>query len=92
VSIDLGYGCFVIKKDKITHEKKIVSNKKSWPSLKEIHRGAMTKAEADVILRTLEKMNWNRKRAARLLNISYKALLYKIKEYGLNKGIDSLTS
>jgi len=79
-----------MKRDNITNEKKTVSNKKSWPSLKEIHREAMTKAEADVILRALQKMNWNRKKAAGLLNISYKALLYKIKEYGLNKGRDAL--
>jgi two-component system response regulator AtoC len=80
-----------MKKDNMQNEKKTGTNKIVRPSLKEIHRGAMTKAEADAILKTLEKMNWNRKKAAELLNISYKALLYKIKEYGLNKEFDIIT-
>jgi DNA-binding NtrC family response regulator len=33
--------------------------------------------------KALEETNWNRKKAARLLNISYKSLLNKIKECGL---------
>jgi transcriptional regulator with GAF, ATPase, and Fis domain len=81
-----------VKKDKTPDGKKMVSNKKNWPSLKEIHRVAVTKAEADLILRALERTNWNRKKAALLLNISYKALLYKIKECDLNKGFTPLTS
>jgi len=32
---------------------------------------------------TLEQTNWNRKEAARILNISYKALLYKTRQYGI---------
>jgi two-component system response regulator AtoC len=54
-----------------------------WPSLKEVHREAITKAETGVIRKALEMTNWNRKKAAGLLNISYKALLYKIKECGI---------
>jgi transcriptional regulator with GAF, ATPase, and Fis domain len=53
-------------------------------SLKEISRKAALEAEREVIERTLEKTHWNRKMAARLLDISYKALLYKIKECGLD--------
>jgi transcriptional regulator with GAF, ATPase, and Fis domain len=53
-------------------------------SLKEISRKAALEAEREVIQKTLEKTHWNRKRAARLLDISYKALLYKIKECGLD--------
>ena len=41
-------------------------------------------AEAKEILRALEKANWNRKLAAAQLCISYKALLYKIKQYGVS--------
>lgn len=52
-------------------------------SLKEISRRAALEAEREVIHKTLEKTRWNRKMAARLLGISYKALLYKIKECGL---------
>jgi len=54
--------------------------RKKWPSLKEVHREAIAKAETEVIRKALEMTNWNRKKAAGLLNISYKALLYKIKE------------
>jgi two-component system response regulator AtoC len=56
-----------------------------WPSLKEVHREAIAKAEAEVIRKALEMTNWNRKKAAGLLNISYKALLYKIKECGIGQ-------
>jgi transcriptional regulator with GAF, ATPase, and Fis domain len=58
---------------------------KKWPSLKEVHREAIAKAEAEVIRKALEMTNWNRKKAAGLLNISYKALLYKIKECGIGQ-------
>ena len=54
-------------------------------SLKEVRRQAVSKAEGEVIRRILEQNNWNRKRSAELLNISYKALLYKIKECGIHK-------
>jgi len=57
---------------------------RNWPSLKEVHREAILKAESEVIRRALEMTNWNRKRAAEMLNVSYKALLYKIKECGVN--------
>lgn len=51
--------------------------------LKAMVRGLKDEAEAEVIARTLRETNWNRKEAARLLNISYKALLYKIRQYNL---------
>ena len=54
-------------------------------SLKEISRKAAMQAEREVIQRTLERTHWNRKMAARLLDISYKALLYKIKECSLDR-------
>jgi len=60
---------------------------KKWPSLKEVHREAIAKAETEVIRKALEMTNWNRKKAAGLLNISYKALLYKIKECGIGHQI-----
>lgn len=40
-------------------------------------------AETDAILRTLNATMWNRKRAAKLLNVDYKALLYRMKKLGL---------
>jgi DNA-binding NtrC family response regulator len=51
--------------------------------LKSLARSAKDEAEAQAIARALEETNWNRKRAAALLKISYKALLYKIRQYGL---------
>jgi DNA-binding NtrC family response regulator len=51
--------------------------------LKSLARSAKDGAEADAIAKALEETNWNRKRAAVLLKISYKALLYKIRQYGL---------
>jgi transcriptional regulator with GAF, ATPase, and Fis domain len=60
-------------------------NDGKWPSLKEVHREAIIKAESEVIRNALIKTNWNRKKAADLLNISYKALLYKIKECGIDR-------
>ena len=58
---------------------------KARPSLKEIQRGAILKAESEVICRMLNRTNWNRRKSSELLNISYKALLYKIKECGIRK-------
>ena len=76
----------VPKEDPITEKKKkLVPPKKTWPSLKEVHQEAIKKAESEMILKALEMTNWNRKKAADKLNISYKALLYKIKETSLDK-------
>jgi two-component system response regulator AtoC len=53
--------------------------------LKEVSRRAAMQAEKAAIFKVLTKTNWNRRRAAKLLNISYKAILYKIKQYGLTR-------
>lgn len=49
-------------------------------SLKVVAREASRVAERDLILKALERTHWNRKQAAKQLQISYKALLYKIKQ------------
>ncbi len=51
--------------------------------LKSLARNAKDGAEAEAITRALEQTNWNRKQAATILQISYKALLYKIRQYGI---------
>src|SRR5437660_150385 len=51
--------------------------------LKSLSRSAKDEAEATAITQALEQTNWNRKQAAALLKISYKALLYKIRQYGI---------
>src|SRR5206468_7321032 len=52
-------------------------------SLKDIARQAARDAERVAIKEVLDRVHWNRAKAARLLQISYKALLYKIVQCGL---------
>jgi two-component system response regulator AtoC len=56
---------------------------KEKSSLKVLARRAKNEAERSAIAEALEQTQWNRKEAARLLNISYRGLLYKIEEYCL---------
>ncbi len=51
--------------------------------LKQIAKNAARVAEKRVIAKVLQETRWNRKEAAQRLQISYKALLYKMKENGL---------
>jgi len=51
-------------------------------SLKEASRAASREAEKELILKVLTRTRWNRRRAAEELQISYKALLYKLKQIG----------
>jgi len=60
--------------------------KSATVSLKDISRRAAQVAEREAILHALEQTQWNRVRAAKLLEISYRALLYKIKDAGLERG------
>jgi DNA-binding NtrC family response regulator len=53
-------------------------------SLKEAAREASRHTEKEMILKQLERTHWNRKKTARELQISYKALLYKLKQLGLD--------
>jgi len=52
-------------------------------TLKEVGKIAQRKAEKILIEQVLNQTRWNRRKASRILDISYKALLYKIKECGL---------
>ena len=52
-------------------------------SLKDIARGASQAAERDAMRKVLAQTGWNRTRAAKALNISYRSLLYKMKRGGL---------
>jgi two-component system response regulator AtoC len=54
-------------------------------SLKAISRRAVLEAEREVIGRALEQCRWNRVKTAKMLKISYRALLYKIKDTGLKQ-------
>ena len=52
-------------------------------SLKKIAQQASLASERRAILKALQVHQWNRKRAARSLSISYRALLYKMRQAGL---------
>jgi len=57
--------------------------------LKALVRGLKDEAEMEAIADALEKTNWCRKDAARMLGISYKALLYKMRQFNLDSGRSS---
>jgi two-component system response regulator AtoC len=52
-------------------------------SLKQASRAASLQVERELISEVLTSTGWNRKQAARELHISYKALLYKIRQIGM---------
>jgi transcriptional regulator with PAS, ATPase and Fis domain len=54
-------------------------------SLKKIKKKAMDRVEREVISYVLDKTGWNRSKATKILNISYKTLLYKIKDLGIER-------
>jgi DNA-binding NtrC family response regulator len=49
-------------------------------SLKKIRKKVLDNVEREVIAHVLKKTGWNRSKATKILNISYKTLLYKIKD------------
>jgi DNA-binding NtrC family response regulator len=58
-------------------------------SLKDAARAASRRAERELMLKVLTRTRWNRKLAAKELQISYKALLYKLKYLGLEDSASS---
>jgi DNA-binding NtrC family response regulator len=60
---------------------------KSGHGLKSLLRNLKGETEASAISNALEQTQWNRRQAARLLNISYRGLLYKIREYRLRPSL-----
>jgi two-component system response regulator AtoC len=54
--------------------------------LKALVRSLKDEAETEAIADALDKTNWCRKDAARMLGISYKALLYKMRQFNLDSG------
>ncbi|MGD2186815.1 MAG: sigma-54 dependent transcriptional regulator [Desulfobacterales bacterium] len=57
-------------------------------SLKKVRKKALDRVEREVISYVLDKTGWNRSKAAKILNISYKTLLYKIKDLGIEQPPD----
>ena len=58
----------------------VTKNASHASSLKLASRQAARAAEQELIQKALDQTNWNRKEAAKILGISYKAILYKIKQ------------
>ena len=63
-----------------------VPNRLCIKGLKALVRGLKDEAEMEAIADALEKTNWCRKDAAQMLGISYKALLYKMRQFNLDSG------
>ena len=53
--------------------------------LADVAREAALSAERTVISATLRQVHWNRRKAAQILGVSYKTLLNKIKETGIER-------
>ncbi len=51
--------------------------------LKEVTRRAVSQVERNMIVRTLQRTNWNKSKAAKELRVSYKTLLTKIDQYNI---------
>jgi two-component system response regulator AtoC len=61
-------------------------------ALKEITRRAVRQVERQVIEKALHATGWNRKAAAKILKISYRAFLYKLEETGISSPDESAAS
>src|ERR1700732_3314535 len=76
----------VISNDLVAHQQEFPTLDLNFDgpiALKMITRQATRELERKVILKVLQAHHWNRKQAARALSISYRALLYKIRDAGL---------
>jgi two-component system response regulator AtoC len=67
---------------------------REFASLKQVGFEAAERAERELVLSMLEQTNWNRRQAARQLNICYRALLNKIKKWQISRpeNITNLTN
>jgi two-component system response regulator AtoC len=74
-----------VKERELTPEQPRAHSGAAPGGLKSLVRGLKDEAEMDAISKALEETKWNRKQAAKLLSISYKALLYKIRQYGIER-------
>jgi two-component system, NtrC family, response regulator AtoC len=70
--------------DKVIEPAVAMGGEPQRPDLKQIVKTLKNGAEMEAIAQALEENGWNRKRAASVLNISYKALLYKIRQYDIH--------
>ncbi len=74
----------ILKMTSVQVEEEISAAAKEKPySLKKRISETVAREEKRLIAEVLHKTNWNRRKAAEILEISYRSLLYKIKEYNL---------
>lgn len=69
-----------------THKRRTVARYASGTTvvpLKRVAREAIREVEREVIMETLRANQWNRRKTAQALKISYRALIYKIRDAGL---------
>lgn len=71
--------------EELVEEPAIVGHTQDGRRLAEVAREAALAAERAVIADTLRQVHWNRRKAAQQLGVSYKTLLNKIKETGLER-------
>ena len=70
-------------RDRSRHTPELLQVQPDRRSLKEQVKGVSQRLESEIILQTLERHHWNRRRAAESLQISYRSLLYKMKSCNL---------
>ena len=66
------------------HSSKLVVDQSDSMTLKHVAKMAVKEVERNVILEALRANHWNRRKTARDLRISYRALIYKIRDAGLS--------
>jgi len=66
----------------------VVSHDFATPEAKVTLRSLRAETEMQAISHALQQTGWNRKRAAQLLSISYRGLLYKIRQHNITKNQD----
>lgn len=83
----VGTNSWTLQKDAVTSRSsnQLVNKEAPTRNLKSLVRDIKNEAEVQAIKQALQDTKWNRKRAARLLNISYRGLLYKIRQHSLTR-------
>jgi DNA-binding NtrC family response regulator len=69
----------------IDAEKALLDEMPLEGGLSDVSSRAVRIAESRLIKKVLDKTGWNKTKAAEILKVSYKTLLTKIKEYGLEE-------
>jgi DNA-binding NtrC family response regulator len=84
---DVGINRWTLKKGSLASRdaQQPTNNESPTRNLKSLVRDIKNEAEVQAIKQALQDTKWNRKRAARLLNISYRGLLYKIRQHSLTR-------